>query len=956
MKNILTLLGLFSAVTASAQDWKEMMYDNSYNFYEVCEAAEKYFETHDKDVKGSGWKGYMRWRDLNESKYAPSGNRSQISPQFAAEQYSNFIENTTVDKTLFGNGWKELGPWQIDSITGHYAVGLGRVEDMYVNPANTDILYLGTRSGGFWRSFDEGATWEGTTDFMFASGVNALTARPTNHQDVLINVQNSGNQYSHGIYRSSDAGATWSQTAFNPSNTGLGGLGSSFRVYDLAYHPSTPDLVFIGTSQGIFRSDDDLVTWTQSLPSALAYEIRFHPTNQNVIYAYDGRSSNGNRNYVFISTDAGLSWTLSAQAVGNSNSRASISVSADCPDCIFFQSGNGVWKSLNQGASFDFVSDPGEGRGAFIVSDTDTSVMVLGSIDPFVTLNGGQSFAQSGWWSLGSSEHGGGTFSENYAQTEVYVHADLRAAQSVNGVLYLGTDGFLCKSVDNGATWEVLSMGTPIRENYTLGVSQSNHYTSMIGSQDNGTSILVEEGWVEYFGADGMEAIIHPLNPDWMIGSYQYGGRVRTYDRGLSSEYIHPSGESGAGEATWVAPMAYNPNDQQQIYHFSAEVWMSEDFGENWVELGTPTTFNGGLIEYAAIAENNSDVIVVSRDKDIERSEDGGLTFTDIQNNLPNNADIKEIAFDPRNDSIMVVVYNRYQNDGNKVFITYDAGQNWTNITYNLGDMPIRCAVIDHSNESNIYLGAEIGVYVMPEAGNTWTLYNTDLPNMTVRELAINYGSNTLRAATWGRGMWEYTLKDRIDYPAIVKTEITNPPTFVHPKEDVDQYVTSVISYDNTPSEVYLEWSVNTPTFGNVIGMSNTMDSTWVSDAPLPNFPEGTKMFFKVFAIGVNGDTTETYKFMYTVQFNAEASLDELSGQSMILFPNPNSGEFTIQLRDVKELAKVTILALDGKTVWQDEFKNSSSLEVNVSLEPATYFVVLEAEGVNVVEKVVIKN
>jgi hypothetical protein len=48
--------------------------------------------------------------------------------------------------------------------------------------------------------------------------------------------------------------------------------------------------------------------------------------------------------------------------------------------------------------------------------------------------------------------------------------------------------------------------------------------------------------------------------------------------------------------------------------------------------------------------------------------------------------------------------------------------------------------------------------------------------------------------------------------------------------------------------------------------MTNTIDSTWVSDEPLPDYPAGTKIFFKVFAIGESADTTETYKFMYTVR------------------------------------------------------------------------------------------
>jgi hypothetical protein len=48
--------------------------------------------------------------------------------------------------------------------------------------------------------------------------------------------------------------------------------------------------------------------------------------------------------------------------------------------------------------------------------------------------------------------------------------------------------------------------------------------------------------------------------------------------------------------------------------------------------------------------------------------------------------------------------------------------------------------------------------------------------------------------------------------------------------------------------------------------MSLVQDSTWQSVQPLPNYPEGTDLYFKVFAVGGQQDTTETYKFMYTVR------------------------------------------------------------------------------------------
>ena len=93
MKNIITLFILFLTFNAFNQKaYKVLMDDPSVNFYEVCKQADKYFETHDKDVKGSGWKGYQRWRNENESKYAPSGRRDNVDPYFVSNQYNYLIQ------------------------------------------------------------------------------------------------------------------------------------------------------------------------------------------------------------------------------------------------------------------------------------------------------------------------------------------------------------------------------------------------------------------------------------------------------------------------------------------------------------------------------------------------------------------------------------------------------------------------------------------------------------------------------------------------------------------------------------------------------------------------------------------------------------------------------------------------------------------------------------------------
>lgn len=50
--------------------------------------------------------------------------------------------------------------------------------------------------------------------------------------------------------------------------------------------------------------------------------------------------------------------------------------------------------------------------------------------------------------------------------------------------------------------------------------------------------------------------------------------------------------------------------------------------------------------------------------------------------------------------------------------------------------------------------------------------------------------------------------------------------------------------------------------------MVNQSQDEWVSEAPIPNYPEGSKIYFKVFAETIDNKMTETFTFMYEVKSN----------------------------------------------------------------------------------------
>ncbi len=817
-----------------------MMYNTDYNFYEVVDSAEAYFANHDKG-KGSGWKGYQRWKHENESKYYPSGDRKNADHYLPANQYKEIKKNQRLAfKGSFDNGWQELGPWNVNNVTSHYSPGIGRVETFWVNPSDSNHMYMGSRSGGFWRTTDGGANWENTTDFLVASGVFSIAVNPANSNEVLIAVQQGGNGYTHGIYKSTDGGKTWATTNFGPSKLGWIGLGDNEKIYKIAYHPTEAGYIYIGTTKGLFISKTNLSTYTGIFTGRVT-DIEFHPTKANIVYAYN---NNGNdRNYLKKSIDYGDNFSNAGFLTINNNAKLHIAVSPAAPNNVYLASTSGVWRSTNEGLSFSFRSNPDENCLGFAVSDEDVNYMVYGYVDTEASSDEGKTFDQVTKWSV---------------QDAAYVHADIRAAECINGTFYMGTDGFLVKSNDNGTTWTILNNGTGIREFYAVGLCQGNDQIQMLGSQDNGTSILSENGWIEWNGGDGMEALVHPLNKNWMIGSWQYGSRNVTTNGGRTRVYSG-NPEKGSEEASWEAPLLLNPLDHMKVYHFSDEMFEGANFGREWTLKGSPVL---GQIIDAAIAENNDKIIAIARYTALNLTTDGGNTWKNIVSGLPSYY-ITDIAFDPKRDSTILVTYNRYQSDNKKVYISKDLGSTWTNISYNLNNMPLRTVVVDQSDSSYIYVGGEIGVYYKSMNGTQWTLYDNKMPNVTVKDLEIHHGSNTLRAATWGRGLWEYTLVGKNDHPSITTTEISHIPHEESPKVGNPQFVTCNIETEAGLKSAKVYYSIDNIKLNQSISMSNESGNIWKSNDGIISTKLNSLVYFKVVAEDVNGNISETYRFNY---------------------------------------------------------------------------------------------
>ncbi len=191
-----------------------------------------------------------------------------------------------------------------------------------------------------------------------------------------------------------------------------------------------------------------------------------------------------------------------------------------------------------------------------------------------------------------------------------------------------------------------------------------------------------------------------------------------------------------------VLALAVAPNNSNVIYvtYTDGSVWVSTNNGQNWTrrDTGLPTGTAAPALRMA------------TTDRIPERP-----VLADPA--LPRSSPWGDIVIDPTSANTAYLVRERFGQG--HVFKTTDGGQNWADISGNLPDIPVHVIVVDERPAIDVlYVGTDIGVYRSTNGGTTWTELGTNLPNTLIADLELHRSSNTLIAATHGRGIWSYSI------------------------------------------------------------------------------------------------------------------------------------------------------------------------------------------------------
>jgi photosystem II stability/assembly factor-like uncharacterized protein len=749
---------LFSGSVMFCQPW---MHDasrektsESPDFYDIQKAFYRYW-TNKEPEKGKGYKPYRRWEYFMEPRVYPSG-KLPVLPlwQIIEDKQKSLAMSPAADQV-----WTYIGPSEVPvDIESKKLGGIGRIDCIAFNPKDSLVFWAGAPTGGIWKTTDGGKHWVPTGDQLASIGISDMVIDPKNPDNLYVATGDgdSYDAYGIGIIKSTDGGMTWNSTSLTISVEDA----QVFRR--LLMHPANNKSMLAASSEGIYRTTDAWVTYKRVLTGHFK-DLEYKPGAPAVVYAASFDYSEGKAK-VYRSSDYGETFqeSMSGMNISGLVDRIELAVSAANPEVVFALCSDanngglyGLFRSSNSGVSWTKVygnnkinllgwtvngSDVG-GQGwydlSLAVSPNNANEVYVGGVNIWRSANGGSG------WTLNSNWYHDDNFE--------YVHADHHALRySPHGeILFSGNDGGISKTYDDGKNWQDISSGLHILQTYRFGLSVDDPDLIISGNQDNGSILMEPEGFFEVLGGDGMECFVD-YNDNNIIYASMYNGDLRkSVDRGLTFTSISPS---GAPDGSWVTPFVMHPTISSIVFAGYDKVYKSLNGGKSWTALPTGINLNGN-IKSLAVAPSNDRYLYAASNNVMIKSTDGGSSWADITSGLPPSA-ITAIIVSPTDPNKLWVSFASYSAN-NKVYYSSSGGNTWANYSAGLPKVPVNCLLYQKDSHAGIYAGTDIGVYYRDAQLSQWTDYSGNLPNVIVNDLEIDYSASLLKAATFGRGIWQ---------------------------------------------------------------------------------------------------------------------------------------------------------------------------------------------------------
>lgn len=689
----------------------------------------------------------------------------------------------------------------------------GRITAIDVVANDRDVMYVGSASGGLWKSTSGGVNWEPVFDKEAAMSIGAVAIQQSNPSVVWVgtgegNPRNSLNG-GYGLYKSLDGGKSWK----------LMGLEKTRNIYRIVIDPQDPNTVYVGAigspwgehpERGVFKTTDGGQTWEKILyvnERTGCAELVMDPTNPNKLFAamWEHRrwpwvfKSGGPGSGLYVTYDGGKTWDKRTDKDGLPSGdlgRIGIAISAK-PEIVYAlveSKKNGLYKSEDGGFKWKMVNEDMDqiGDRPFYYGEihadpkNENRLYTIFSVVN-VSEDGGKSFHP-----LLSYSFDGGIHPDHHAW---WIHPDDPS------FMMDGNDGGLNITHDMGKHWRFVE-NIPVGQFYHINVDMAQPYNVYGGMQDNGS--WVGPAYVWRFGGirnsyfqmlmfgDGFDMAPDPDNNRYGYGMSQEG-YVGRWDRetGYTKNIrpTHPDADVLL-RFNWNAAFAQDPFDHSTIYFGSQFVHKSTNKGDTWEIISKDLTTNdpekqkqyesGGLTMDATGAENHCTILTIAPspkeqgviwagtdDGQVQLTRDGGKTWSNLTariTGMPKNAWVPQIQASTYNKGEAFVVVNNYRQFDFKpyLFRTKDYGQTWESMVNSgqMGDNNYVLSVVQDPVEARlVFVGTENGLFVSLDEGKSYTKWTSGYPAaLSTMDMVIHPREHDLVIGTFGRAI--YVLDD----------------------------------------------------------------------------------------------------------------------------------------------------------------------------------------------------